>query len=234
MSDVFAVGGLFLSHILQCITLATKMRTLSVVSLLLLWSSSGAFSPSTNNVPSPRPDNGSLKATWSDSKAVMDYQNFLNSGKQEIELADDGPSVIIRSPTGDHLDIVDGLWAMGMGDDMVLTPDQPLPTEMGGRSEYPIYIALRPWEIQNFLINLEDSYRERNEDFVFLSGGLEFGNIEDVLKERGYCRDSMTQFLASGLRVTPAKTVQDLSAVIGTDNSGVEKVGIFTKILATT
>jgi hypothetical protein len=164
-----------------------------------------------------------LHATWSDSKAVRDYQDFLSSGKQEIELASDGPSVIVMPMEGNHI-LVDGLLSMGMGDDVVLTPEQDLPPEIGGRLEYPIYIAVSAWQLDDFLKNLPDSYKHRCNDFVFFSGGLQYGNIEDVLKNSGYCRDSMTQVLATGLHVTPMKTVQDLSTNLGRDATGEEKI----------
>lgn len=60
-------------------------------------------------------------ATWSDSKAVMDYQNFLSSGKQEIELASDCASIIVRSPSStdgdEYSQIAQILYDMGNGDD---------------------------------------------------------------------------------------------------------------------
>jgi hypothetical protein len=123
-------------------------------------------------------------ATWSDSKAVRDYQDFLASGKQEVELTNDGPSVIIK-PLEGHRQLADGLVYMGMGDDYVLTPDQDLPDSIDGSSEYPIYVTLPPTQLEDFLDNLSDSYKDHVDDFVFFSGGLQYGNIEDVLKQRG-------------------------------------------------
>lgn len=120
-------------------------------------------------------------ATWSDSRAVKDYQDFLNSGKQEIDQSKDCPSVIIR-PSAGSSELADALVAMGTGDDLILTPDQDLPDS---EEAYPVYIALPPWEITPFLSNLKDSYYARAEDFIFFSGGLQYGNIEDVLKEKG-------------------------------------------------
>lgn len=124
------------------------------------------------------------KATWSDSKAVQDYQNFLQSGKQEIDLKKDVASVIIK-PLDGSTALAEALVEMGKSDDIVLTPGQDLPPSLGDATEYPIYITLPPWQIESFLQNLPDNYRERNEDFVFFSGGLNYGNIEDVLKDRG-------------------------------------------------
>jgi hypothetical protein len=74
---------------------------------------------------------------------------------------------------------------MGMGDDILLTPDQDLPDSVGGSSEYPIYVTVPPTQLEDFLDNLSASYKSRVDDFVFFSGGLQYGNIEDVLKARG-------------------------------------------------
>uniref|UniRef100_A0A7S2YIE7 Subtilisin n=1 Tax=Entomoneis paludosa TaxID=265537 RepID=A0A7S2YIE7_9STRA len=164
-------------------------------------------------------------ATWSDSKAVMDYQAFLSSGKQELELAKDMPSVIIQPQD------TPSLWAqclqeMGQGQDLVLHPGMDLPETVQGATEYPIYIALPPTQLNDFLQNLRPSYKEggHQDDFVFLSGGYEHGNIEHVLQARGYCRDQMTQVVVSGLHVAPNGRPQDLSVNLGLDSQGEAKV----------
>jgi hypothetical protein len=86
---------------------------------------------------------------------------------------------------------------MGMGDDMVLTPGQDLPESLGGSDEYPIYVTLPPTQLEDFIKNLPASYTARTDDFVFFSGGINYGNIEDVLKERGTCRCDTNSFHAS-------------------------------------
>lgn len=168
-----------------------------------------------------------LKATWSDSKAVRDYQDFLSSGKQEMDLAKDCPSVIVvprGTVTGSAPELAEALYQMSQGQDIVLTPDQPLPSSIGDSQEYPVYVTLPPFLLDDFLQNLSESYRERSEDFVFFSGGLKYGNIEDLLKERGYCRDSMTQVLVSGMRIPPSRKPQDLHVNLGADASGEDKI----------
>ncbi len=162
-------------------------------------------------------------ATWSDSKAVKDYQDFLSSGQQEIKLKSDGASAIVYSPNGAN-ELAESLWAMGMGDDIVLTPDQDLPNELGGTTEYPIYITLPPNQLAYFLQNLPESYKARYEDFVFFSGGMYFGNIEDVLKDNGLCRDSMTQAIMTGFERTSSGTFRDLTTNLGADASGETKL----------
>ena len=124
-------------------------------------------------------------ATWSDTKAVQDYQNFLSSGKQKIELERDIPSVILRPATEGSTELAEALMEMGLPGDVMLIPDQDLPETVGDSSEYPIYVTLPPWQILDFLTNLPESYKPHMEDFVFFSGGLNYGNIEDVLKDRG-------------------------------------------------
>jgi len=164
-------------------------------------------------------------AVWSDTKAVRDYQEFLQSGKQTVELKEDGPCVIIR-PLEGSTELADALQEMGMGDDVVLTPDQELPDTVGRdgeAAEYPIYITIPPSQLQAFLANLPASYQSRTDDFVFFSGGLEYGNVEDVLKDKGYCRDSMTQVLISGMKVTKMNRVIDLSVKLGADTMGMDK-----------
>jgi hypothetical protein len=165
-------------------------------------------------------------ATWSDSKAVKDYQNFLESGLQELEVKPDVPSVIIRPFDGMNM-LAEALVSMGTGQDLVLGPDEPLPDEMGGNSEYPIYVALGPYHIEPFIQELSESHKFRNDDFIFFSGGLEYGNIEDVLRDYGYCRDTMTQVLITGMsmQMTGLGTLQilDVKTRLGTDAMGEEK-----------
>jgi hypothetical protein len=156
------------------------------LSLLLLLSTSVATAFTVARSPSPCLASSRLHmATWSDSKAVKDYQDFLASGKQTIELAKDGPCVIIK-PTSGACELADALAFMGQGKDLVLTPDQDLPELLDGNlTAYPIYVTLPPYQIVEFLDNIKESYSARPEDFVFFAGGLQYGNIEDVLKQRG-------------------------------------------------
>jgi hypothetical protein len=164
-------------------------------------------------------------ATWSDSKAVMEYQAFLSSGKQQIEKTLDVPSAIIAPYPGSNSppELAECLAEIGLGQDLVLTPNQDLPATLGQTSEYPVYITLPPWQLDYFLQNLPESYKPHIDDFVFFSGGLNYGNIEHVLKDRGYCRDAMTQGLISGLRIAPNKRAQDRSVNLGLDSYNAEK-----------
>lgn len=118
----------------------------------------------------------SLQATWSNGQAVQDYQNFLASGKQEIDRTADGPSVFV---VPDH-DMPALTKALMSDKDIVVTPHQELPS-----IQCPVYITLPPYQLDDFLENLSETFKSRPDDFVFFSGGLEYGNIEDVLKNRG-------------------------------------------------
>ena len=203
----------------------------SLLRLVALIAPSAAFSPqgavrqSTCHTPS------SLgMATWSDSKAVKDYQDFFSSGAQEIKLKDDCPSVIIVSPKEADLEFTElnplaqALMQMGNGDDVILSPYQALPETLGGSSDYPIYLTLPPQEIAPFLDSIDKSYEDRNEDFCFFAGGFQYGNIEETLKDRGYCRDKMTQIVISGMEFVGPAGIKDLSVNLGPDSVGEDKI----------
>jgi hypothetical protein len=162
-------------------------------------------------------------ATWSDSKAVKEYQEFLSSGEQELALENDQPSAIIFSPDGAN-EMAESLWAMGNGDDVVIQAGAELPLTLGGKTTYPIYITLPPNQLAYFLQNLPDQYKARYEDLVFFSGGLYYGNIEDILKENGLCRDTMTQAIMTGFVRTPSGQFNDLTTDLGVDANGEKKL----------
>jgi hypothetical protein len=164
-----------------------------------------------------------LLATWSDSRAVKDYQDFLSSGKQKVERSRDLPSVILRAADGSHGALPFCLQEIGLGRDVVLTPFEDLPESLEGASEYPIYVTLPPYQLAEFLTNLPESYLARSDDFCFFSGGREYGNIEDVLKERGFCRDAMTQCALGGLAIAPNGRAMDRSVNLGLDANGESK-----------
>jgi len=163
-------------------------------------------------------------AVWSNGQAVKEYQDFLISGKQNITLAKDCPSVIVSSISKDSPSslLVEGILSLGKGEDLVLTSDSPLPTSLGEQDSYPIYVALPPNELDDFIKNLSDDWKPRQEDFVFLSGGRIAGVVEPTLRKYGYARDTMTQMLVSGMALS-SKAPTDLSCIVGTDASGKNK-----------
>jgi len=198
----------------------------SILPLLALVAPSTAFAP--HGVA--KQSTTSLRmATWSDSKAVKQYQDFLSSGAQEIILKEDCPSVIVVSPNEADLEfnelnpLAQALMHMGNGDDMILSPFQPLPETLGESSEYPIYLTLPPQEIEPFLDSLDSAYEERQTDFCFFAGGFQYGNIEEILQARGYCRDSITQIVISGMELGP-QGIKDASVNLGPDSVGEDKI----------
>lgn len=199
--------------------------TLFFLGLLATWlfgdSATAFVGPTTTTTTTLRHIPPPLSATWSDSKAVQEYQAFLNSGRQDIERKPDQASVIIHN--GVDTDLATCLFTIGNGDDVYLTPDQPLPKTLGGSNEYPIYITLPPWLLNQFFDTLREDYKERGDDFCFFSGSF-MGNIEDALKARGYCRDTMTQILMGGLKLTPSGRPQDASVNLGLDSNGENKL----------
>jgi hypothetical protein len=179
-----------------------------------------AFAPSQQHQPTAV-SSPLFMATWSDNRATQEYQDFLASGKQEIEKTPDGAAVIVR-PVEGPCELADALFSMGMRDDVVLTPGQELPNTVGGADAFPIYITIPPTQLKQFLTSLPDSFKSRREDFVFFAGGLTYGNIEGILKDYGYCRDTMTQVLISGMKFSPR--IEDISISLGLDAQGEEKL----------
>ena len=209
------------------------MVAASLLFLLTFIRPAVAFAPAgtafrTTTVPSSSSSTLLRMATWSDSKAVKEYQEFLDSGAQEIVLKEDTPSVILVSPNEADLEfhelnpLAQALMHMGNGDDIILSPYQPLPEFLGDTAEYPIYITLPPQEIEPFLDNVDEVYENRQFDFCFFAGGFQYANIEELLQSRGYCRDTMTQVLISGMELG-ADGIKDLSVSLGPDSVGEEK-----------
>lgn len=181
----------------------------------LFWANgASAFSLGTRQLSQVKTSSALNMVTWSDNKAVEEYKTFLATGQSEPDIKRDQASVIIMQ-ADTQCDLAEAIFSMGMGDDLVIAPYDMLPDQMDGNYEYPIYVTLPPWSIAEFITNLPQNYLERAQDFVFFSGGLVYGNIEDVLKSYGYCQDAITQVLISGMRFTENKVVQDLTVNLG-------------------
>ena len=126
--------------------------------------------------------------------------------------------------------LTDAINALGKGDDVILTPSDARPPSLGGRESYPIYITVPPYELKEFIQNLNEEWKSRAGDFVFFSGTKVCGVVEPVLREFGMCRDAMTQ-VTIGFTLPPpgsglggvAKKPEDLSCNIGTDAQGEDK-----------
>jgi len=168
-------------------------------------------------------------ATWSNGQAIQEYKDFLDTGESELRKEDDGPSIIVQSASS-TTPLTDAIHGLGNGDDVILTPSETLPLSLEGREAYPIYITLPPYELKEFIKNLNDEWKARAEDFVFFSGTKVCGVVEPVLREFGMCRDSMTQVVVgftlpppgSGLGGVTRKP-EDTACNIGHDAQGDEK-----------
>ena len=154
---------------------------------------------------------------------------IAHAGNQELQKEEDGPSIIVQSSKF-VTPLTDAINSLGTGDDVILPPNAPLPPELGGRKSYPIYITIPPFELKEFIQNLNDEWKARAGDFIFFSGGKICGVVEPTLREFGMCRDSMTQ-VTVGFSLPPpgqglggmTRKPEDMSCNIGTDANGVEK-----------
>ena len=165
-------------------------------------------------------------ATWSNGQAIREYQDFLASGKQEIERKNDGPSVIVTDGSKTMSPLVRAMFTLGLKEDKLVPMGTPtLPEFVGGKTEYPIYVAVPPHKLEEFIKDLPDDWKSRREDLCFFSGTLEAGCIEPVLKKYGYARDSMTQCLLGGFTMPDNDygKPRDLSCKIGLDSQGETK-----------
>lgn len=168
-----------------------------------------------------------LSATWSNGQAIKEYQDFLATGKSEIEILPDVNSVIVSST--DDYPLVSAFIKLGQGNskkDIIIRPNEDLPTEVNGESSFPIYIAVPPHHLCMILDNLPESWQTKFDDFVFFSGGMA-GVVETMLRERGMCREAITQVDVHGFTIPlPGQgyAPQDLSHKFGIDNQGRDKI----------
>jgi hypothetical protein len=103
-----------------------------------------------------------IQATWSNGQAIKEYQDFLASGKQEIDMASDGPSLIVKSASSNASNLmVEALTSIGNEFDAVITPRATMPTMLGDRESFPIYVTIPPMELDEFLKNLPDDWKPR-------------------------------------------------------------------------
>jgi len=169
-------------------------------------------------------------STWSNGQAIQEYKDFLESGKQEIEMKPDGQSIIVTDDTDRLSPLVKAMVSMGGNDDWVVPfkeggASEDFPDALGKRTEYPIYVCVSPPNLVNFIKNMPEQWKSRSADLVFFSGTYECGNIEYVLKKFGFARDSMTQCLIGGFTMPDngMGRPRDISCKIGLDALGEEK-----------
>mmetsp|Transcript_29391 Transcript_29391/g.61078 ORF Transcript_29391/g.61078 Transcript_29391/m.61078 type:complete len:411 (-) Transcript_29391:61-1293(-) len=220
-TTLFAIMGAESTHAFHFPTAVSTARTVSV------------FKPvvSKGHCISSVSSSALGMATWSNGQAIREYQDFLASGKNELDMKDDGPSVIVQSADPSKVTpLTDAVISLGNGDDLIVTPGGTLPQSLNGKTSYPIFITLPPYELKEFLQNLSEEWKTRAEDFVFFSGGKVCGVVEPTLREFGLCRDAMTQVVVGFSLPKPgsglggvAKKPEDLACMIGNDSQGDEK-----------
>ena len=123
--------------------------------------------------------------------------------------------------------LVHAICSLGKGDDLIISSSDEIPVSIGGREAFPIIMVIPPYELNEFIMRLPDSWKARSDDFVFLSGGRICGVIEPILKSYGYARDTMTQFLVSGFSIPPILGIGkplDLTCEVGLDSNGDAKL----------
>lgn len=154
----------------------------------------------------------------------------LHTGKSELTKEDDGPSIIVHSSNPASITpLTSAIMALGNGDDITMTPYDILPQALEGRTSYPIYITLPPYELKQFIQNLNEDWKARSEDFVFFSGTKVCGVVEPILREFGMCRETMTQVVVGFSMPTVSgyggvtRKPEDLACYIGLDTQGDEK-----------
>ena len=129
-----------------------------------------------------------------------------------MDKEDDGPSIIVQSSKeGSITPLTDAIGALGKGDDVIIKPNDALPEKVGERTSYPIYITVPPYELKEFIQNLNDEWKAKAEDFVFFSGTKECGVVEPILREFGMCRDAMTQVVVGFTLPPPGSGEHDTS-----------------------
>lgn len=162
---------------------------------------------------------------------VVNLSCILCPGKSELNKENDGTSIIVQSSNPANITpLTAAIYALGNGDDVILTPNEKLPPSLGGRVSYPIYITVPPYELKPLIQNLNDEWKARAEDFVFFSGTKVCGVVEPILREFGFCRDSMTQVVVGFTLPSPGSRYggatlkpEDMACNIGLDTQGDEK-----------
>jgi len=188
-----------------------------LVCVILRSAKSFQLKPTSNIIRTP------LHATWSNGQAIKEYQDFLSSGKQELDTTEDGPSIIITSDVNNPNPLANALLKMGDGDDVLLLPTDTIPDVIGDRNSFPIYLCLPPNELGPAIrTHLFSTWDDKRDDLVYCT--TQKTNIEPVLREFGLPRDATSQLLVGF--TTPKNSAfapMDLSVKFGQDASFIDK-----------
>jgi len=185
---------------------------LEVVQILSFLSSA-----TTNTFSSPT---NILFATWSNGQAVREYKDFL-SGNTKSQVCEDIPSLIIGNDKNSPL--VNALKCLAKGkEDILISDAEPIPNEIDGRDNFPIYVALTPKELQKALKeNLASKWMAKIDDFVFIT--WKNTNLEPLLKQYSLPRDSTSQLLPSFTLPDQPFIPQDMAVKYDVDSYGEAK-----------
>jgi len=194
-----------------------------------------------------RSTTSALRYSWSNGQAVKEYQNFLEGKDQPAVLTEDVPSCIVVPAVGAAGPIADLIASLRSASaehpDVIIPTDGIPPKEIGGNTEYPIYVALsNPDQLSDFLdmVMREGPWVSRASDLVLFSGGELPGSAQDLdllgysgciephLRSRGLARDSTTQVLLNfkfprASAIGRVMSPQDYATVLGPDAMGNDK-----------
>ena len=164
-----------------------------------------------------------LYATWSNGQAIKEYQDFLSSGRSTLDTTEDGPSVIITPDPFNPTPLASALFKMGDGEDILLSPTDPIPTTLGNRESFPIYICVPNTLLDDVIgVNLFSLWEDKRDDLVYVTTTK--GNIEPVLKNFGLPRDATSQLLVGFTVPTNSNFFpMDLSVKYGEDSQAMDK-----------
>ena len=192
----------------------TAGLTLKLSCLALSLSAARAFAPARSRVGLPV-----LNAVWSNPRAILDYQDYLN-GVEEEESSDQA-SLIVR---GGQDRLADGLAQMGGGGDVVVDGPGGLAAGIGQmaakEASFPIYLCVRASELEEAIMACPE---DRKDDLVIMSRGM----IEPVTKKHGVASKQNTQALVN-FDFNPRLKPIDLVADMGTDVRGEPKFALET------
>ena len=164
-----------------------------------------------------------LHATWSNGQAIREYQDFLASGKSALDTTEDGASIIITSDPSNPSPLANAIMKMGDGNDILISPTDPIPATLGDRESFPIYLCLPPPELGAAIsANLFSLWDEKRDDLVYITPSK--CNLEPTLKQFGLPRDATSQLLVgfstpTNLNMFP----MDLCVKFGEDASAQDK-----------
>merc|ERR1712176_891304 len=103
-------------------------------------------------------------------QAVQEYQDFLSGKNQGGGEEGDIPSVIMADDVNSPF--VSALKSLSSteNEDVLITPNDEIPSELYGKESFPIYIVLSPDRLDVLLReNLPTKWKSKLDDFVFVT-----------------------------------------------------------------